>query len=756
MTRASAAIVLGLMCSMSASAARAQSSSTTTIHGRVLAAESGDPIRNARVAVTNADAAPVLTDGDGRFAIAMPAGVRDNLSAAKTGYVGIVAPAADGVELRLPQGGVITGHVLDDLGAPLPLMRVVAQRVVRNGGRVTFEPAASADADDRGEYRIFGLPGGEFVVATHGARESIAPPQPAPDRPPSHYYPGASTPEEAQVIRVVPGGEVPGINLAVALPQPGPQFPRSTAGAARAPLGTIRGRIVNADGLPSRLRRVALESADGGYGPYLTVTDHDGRYELRNLPPGGYRLSAGDLGAAPVTFGQRRPSDRGAVILIMQAGGVVEGIDLTVPRATVVAGRVVDEYGDPMENAGVRVYRIAPFKGRRSLVSPPGPSYTLTNDLGRYRLSGVPPGRYLISAVVGQPTPARGPVADWPGYARTYFPGTPLANEAQQIEIAADQDVLNADIALIRERGARITGTAYTAAGTPLQGQVSLAQSVRSGALSTPPLSVRTGADGRFAFEHLAPGEYVLQASAPRGSVWNEGEFASQFVTLNGDDAGVVMRLSAGSTVEGRLRFEDADPPEDPELQLSAVPVELDQASLTDDAPARADVHDDLTFQIAGLNGPRRLQLTQAPDGWALKQVLVNGGDATDLPLAFGTRDQSLRDVEVVLTKRLTTLSVTAQNVSEQSDFRIVAFAADAAKRYPGSRFVTVGVPDRDATAPLRGLPPGDYYVAAADRRVFDEAGESGGDLFESLVAGATKITLTEGEARSVSVSVIR
>lgn len=123
-------------------------------------------------------------------------------------------------------------------------------------------------------------------------------------------------------------------------------------------------------------------------------------------------MRAGDLDAAPVAFGQRRPSERGAIITV-KAGAVVEGIDLTMPRAPVIAGRVVDEYGDPMENAGVRVYRIAPFKGRRSLVSPPGLNYILTNDLGRYRISGLAPGRYAISAVVGQTARPRGPTADW-------------------------------------------------------------------------------------------------------------------------------------------------------------------------------------------------------------------------------------------------------------------------------------------------------------------------------------------------------
>ena len=180
---------------------------------------------------------------------------------------------------------------------------------------------------------------------------------------------------------------------------------------------------------------------------------------------------------------------------------------------------------------------------------------------------------------------------------------------------------------------------------------------------------------------------------------------------------GVMMRLSAGSTVEGRLTFEGADPPEDPELRLSAVPADPDLDSLLDNPPARADIHADLTFEIGGLNGRAGCRLTKAPDGWTLKQVLVNGGDATDLPLPFGTRDQSLRDVEVVLTRQVDDrhgLGAATRPIARPTSGSSRS-PSIAARRYTGSRFIAVGVPGRDGTATLHGLPPGDYYVAAIE-----------------------------------------
>ena len=152
--------VSALFAYLAAATLTLSAQSPRTIHGRVVDDVSGEPIRNARVAAITADAAPVLTGPDGQFAIGVSGG--DSISAMKTGYVRGTVAAGDTIEIRLARGGVITGHALDDQGGPLPLLTVVAQRIVRAGGRTTFEPVASAVADDRGEYRSVRTAGGRI------------------------------------------------------------------------------------------------------------------------------------------------------------------------------------------------------------------------------------------------------------------------------------------------------------------------------------------------------------------------------------------------------------------------------------------------------------------------------------------------------------------------------------------------------------------------------------------------------------------
>jgi len=740
----------------------------TIVHGRIVAADTGDPIRNARVGTADGPDAPAaLSDAEGRFALAgVPADQRE-ISVAKTGYLSMTVPTVADLEIRLTKGGVITGRVLDDLGDPEALMNVAAFRVRRTGRRVTFERFRATETDDLGEYRLFDLPPGEFVVAAAPGRVGTA----TTTIPVSldrivfrNYYPHAETPETGQRIMVRSGEETPGIDLTEPLPPFGPLLTSSGPSPA-APLpaprpggtGAIRGRVMGSDGLPIRRARVQLISGEQLFSPYFVPTDDEGRYEFAGLKAGSYLVTAGRLDRGQVPFSASAGA-RGPDLLTLAAGATLAQIDITIPRGGVISGRILDEFGDPMANANIRVEAVVFVRGRRRLVPVPGIASRQTNDLGRYRIFGLPPGRYVVGAVVGETVPGWH-TADWPGYARTYFPGSAVPAEAQTVDLAPSQQALTIDFALVRGGIARIAGRATLSDGAPLQGVMSLTQSFRSGAIATPPVLVRTEADGSFVFARVAPGEYVLQAATSRATVSTEGEFAAQYISVNGVDlTGLAVHLSAGSTIEGRLSFDGGDPPEDPDFHLSPVPGDPDLTSLADNAPARADIHDDWTFEMSGITGPRRLQLTQAPDGWALKMVRVNGVDATDALLMFGTAEQSLRDVEVVVTNHVTELTVTdaAAGSASAADFRVIAFATDRARRYEGTRYAALGVPGPRGAVVLRGLPPGDYYVVAMGRGAQpDTSGSDPQEFLASLAASATKVTLTEGEHRSLRLRVI-
>jgi carboxypeptidase family protein len=186
--------------------ARTAGTTTTTIRGRVVSDDTGDPIRNARVGIADGPDAPAaLTDAEGRFILPVPAGQTD-LSASKTGYVKATAPPSDGAEIRLVKGAASIGRVLDDLGEPMPVMNVVAFRRGLTSGHATFDRVSAAETDDLGEYRLFDLPSGEYVVATAPGRRDVGTFS-VPISPENlvvrHYYGPADAPERARPINCV-------------------------------------------------------------------------------------------------------------------------------------------------------------------------------------------------------------------------------------------------------------------------------------------------------------------------------------------------------------------------------------------------------------------------------------------------------------------------------------------------------------------------------------------------------------------------
>lgn len=130
--------------------------------------------------------------------------------------------------------------------------------------------------------------------------------------------------------------------------------------------------------------------------------------------------------------------------------------------------------------------------------------------------------------------------------------------------------------------------------------------------------------------------------------------------------------------------------------------------------------------------------------------IYLNGTDVTDTPLPFGTESQSVRDLEVVLTTRGTELSgsVTDDRGVRLTDYTAIVFAMDRALWYADSRFLTRTTPETDGTFVLRGVPPGQYFVATVDRipgtRWQDPA------FLDSLAPFASRVTLAEGQQISV------
>lgn len=554
----------------------------------------------------------------------------------------------------------------------------------------------------------------------------------------------------------------------IQFPPPGREFKTGT--------GVIRGRVYALDtGQPIRRAQVRISSGD--IMPKAALTDVDGRFEFRDLPAGRFTLHASKSGYVTVQFGQTRPYESGRPIELMDKQ-VLENGDIAMPRGSVIAGRIVDEFGDPVPDVTVTAHRQSWSNGRRRLVPAPG-RIAQTNDLGQFRIYGLPPGDYYVSATI-RSTPfetlaiemttatrsfAAGPSGSTPtsGYAPTFYPGTPNPAEAQKITLIAGQENHGADFSLVPVRLAKVSGIVIGSDGKPAAGA---AVNVTPRDRSTTPFfglaHARTNHDGAFTLNGIAPGDYLLQANALQvtttsdgvnrmvlavrgGPGGPDGETASLPITVAGEDVpNLVLVTAKGGTATGRVTFEDgAQPGNLASIRIVASPVDFDGPMGMGGGPGA--VKPDGTFQLTGLAGARLIRAAGLPAGWTLKAVRLNGQDITDTGADFSP-GESVTGLEVVLTNRRTSVTGAAvgSDGSPLKDYTVVIFADDPELwRMPRSRWVTGVRPDQDGRFKVEDLPPGSYHAVAVEYIPQGEWGDP--DLLERLKDKGRRFTLAEG-----------
>jgi len=191
-------------------AGHAQSESVV-ISGRVTALDTSNPLPHARVIIYN-DAMPLpalFTDAQGRFTSAPLLRGRYRLTATKSGYspttVARLDPGStDGVDVRMPRSGSISGRVTDINGEPA-LGIAVTVSTPRTGAPPSL--VKFAGTDDLGEYRIGALAAGTYVVAINPLSVDG---NGFVNRTTS-YFPGVATPGDAQAFAVAPGDQKPAL-----------------------------------------------------------------------------------------------------------------------------------------------------------------------------------------------------------------------------------------------------------------------------------------------------------------------------------------------------------------------------------------------------------------------------------------------------------------------------------------------------------------------------------------------------------------
>ena len=506
--------------------------------------------------------------------------------------------------------------------------------------------------------------------------------------------------------------------------------------------------------------------------PKTATTDAQGAFAFTALPAGSYRVMAnpGQYSAQylSIAYGAKKPngpmsSDMGQPIQLAD-GQSFSKATITLPRGSVITGRVTDEMGDPL--ARVQVY---------TLYYPPGSSRgqrtgggDSTDDLGQFRVYGLNPGDYAVVAEARpntfvQPNAPPESEEDKVGFMTSFYPGTADEAAAQRVRVAAGLETPGIEIRVVSGRLFRISGMVTDSKGQAARTNGSLSKGTGNGAMSS--FGFSTDEQGRFQMKNIPPGNYRLSvrqnqmpnaARNPDGSPADPGEFASLPLMINGDLENLLVITNPGVTITGRIVFEHGPPEQQPNQSPQPIRVNammgnpMDNMGMGIPMPQPAVVTPDFTFTLKGLSGELLLR-SSAPMQY-LKSVTVNGTDITDTPREFKAGDK----VTITLSSRASTVegNVTDAEGKPVTDAGLILFSDDKASWRSNSIKTRRSSVDQNGHYRMSGLLPGRYFAIAVSRERLN-FGQLDAAFFEDLVKDATSLVVGDDEQRQVDLKVV-
>jgi hypothetical protein len=256
-------------------------------------------------------------------------------------------------------------------------------------------------------------------------------------------------------------------------------------------------------------------------------------------------------------------------------------------------------------------------------------------------------------------------------------------------------------------------------------------------------------ADGTFEITGVPPGDYKLQAAGPQ-------ELVVFPIVVNGVDvSNVALTTSAGWSVRGTVVIDSETPAALRRNQVTLAPSPIagrNGMSMSGQAVTRQVLNDDWSFSVSGVVGAARLRIN-APDGWAVKEVLMGGRDVADVPLDLKSGEE-VGGLQIVLTDKAATVTgqvLDANNAT--ADGTVLLFPDDVTKWYEGSRFVRVARPDQRGRYRIAGVLPGTYLAVAID--YVEDGIWNDPEFLDSIRRHTQKVTVTDPAAQTLSLKVV-
>jgi hypothetical protein len=516
---------------------------TASISGRVTIG--GEPAVNAVVTVAETDLKPdagsseapiprqlrTRTDGDGRYLVSGLAEGRYIVSAMLKAFVDPGKPfdnrglnrtvtldegeGREKIDFTLIRGGVMTGKVMDDEGAPLIAKRVSLYTLDEQGQKSYYQGPfmyEMSQTDDRGVYRIYGLPPGRYVICAGGVGDGKFA---------TTWHPDTTDEKQARIIEIKEGGEVTEADI---------RF-----GSARKTY-EVAGRVVDREtGKPVPRIYVSCGGGTGkdGSGPRYSnsaAADEQGNFRLTGLPPGRYQAMISDY--------EGKTGYTGEATEFEVTNDNVSDVEVKVFQGATISGVVFIEGADAAAKNKLQSMSVMPNIRAANGASPAShyPNYAKVNADGGFTLRGLPAGKVSFN-VTG--FGSRAPIK------RIERDGVEIKDA---IEVRPGEEITGVRIMLYQAQG-RVRGQVQIAGGALPDGLRLHARATRSEPAGEANPSDRIPVahniisrsafiddKGRFVIEELPVGEYDLFIATVRQTANGNREdsvWSNQRVTVS-------------------------------------------------------------------------------------------------------------------------------------------------------------------------------------------------------------------------------
>jgi hypothetical protein len=513
------------------------------------------------------------------------------------------------------------------------------------------------------------------------------------------------------------------------------------AAAAQSPCG-VEGTVRN--GVTGEPVVNATLKLRRGTSTFVTETDSKGQYAFAGIEPGSYTLSASRLGFLDVNYGARKSLGPG-LPFALEAGKTLAGVDFRLTPAAAISGVVRKADGDPLVNGTVVASRQGYVNGRKGLISVGNSN---TDDLGAYRIYGLPPGKYVVSAELRGLS--SGPESLDPAPAsllKTYYPSTPDAQRADPLDV---------------QPGKTATGINLTMASAPVSRTPGKIENISEVARDTRYMSVVVFQEGSTALAQtqvdlrtgefqlpagLRPGKYWLFYTAERGGATNP-EY-HQIVEYGGGS--LTLAFKPGVTLSASVRLEPgAAPAALQRTRVSLSPREMPALTMV---MLGSFVGADGRLSIANIPpGVYDLNVDGAPAGMYVRSARIGDSDALAQPLDFTKGAPGA--LEITLGTNTGTVQGSVKDAGGAASVGVRAALVPQEPWRQGKReSYKVATTDASGKFTMTAVPPGEYKLYAWEE--VDETAWLDPDFLKPLQQNATPVTVRESATETAEVRVI-